>query len=117
MHPSNNDETSVEDTRGRGVPPLLEEDEVGVLEERAAVARRRSAGGEQPDGLVPGLDNGVSGEPDLVSTDASLSSKSVVIEGVVRHVIDVLTIVPLLRKAPLPQNELVTTSRALTSAV
>ena len=82
VHPSDNNETAVEDPRGRGVPPLLEEDEVRVLEERAALASRRGARRKQTDCLVPWLNNWVSGEPDLVSADARLQSMLVVEQAV-----------------------------------
>ena len=72
VHPADDQQTAVEDARRRGVPPGLDEDQVRVLEDGAALSGRRRAGFEQPDGLVPGLDRGVAGEARLVSANACL---------------------------------------------
>ena len=72
MHPPDDQETTVEDTRRRGVPPRLDEDEIRVLKYCAPLSGRRRAGLEEPDRLVPGLDGWVAGEARLVPPNARL---------------------------------------------
>ena len=78
MHAAHNQETAVEDTRRRWVPPLLNEDEVRVLNDGAAFADWGRARLEETNGLVARLDDGIAGESSLVSTNASLARGVVV---------------------------------------
>ena len=80
MHAAHDQETAVEDTRRRWVPPLLNEDEVRVLNDGAAFADWGRARLEETNGLVTRLDDGIAGEPSLVSANASLT-RGVVVSG------------------------------------
>ncbi len=85
-----------------------------VLKKEASIARGRCARFEDADSVVPGVYGWVAGEASLVTSNAHLGKR---LSDTVKEKSEVITMVPLLNKAPLAQKELVRTSRGLTVLV
>ena len=115
MHTSDNHETAIKNTRSRGIPALLEEVKIGrIFKDGAAFTGRRRAWFEDTDRLSTWLNTRVAHESVRIATNTDLRITLMRVYTPCDAAVGPHTIVPLLSRAPLAQNELVKSSRGVT---